>query len=619
MAELFLNNIYIALLLPLWIFLIIMVGRFFSVYVNKIIIYSLTLLSSLFGAILCGGALWKLPPDKILETGIPFIKIEDFIINCGLFIDRTSLIFAFILFLVSFFVQMFSIFYMKEEKRTYKFYALINFFNFSMAGLFFSPNLFQTYFFWELAGVTSYLLIGFEYFKREKSQASRKVFIINRIGDVALIGAIILSSYFIYSYAPNKALTTLSFIDMNTVSTLVYAYASNPLFEIISIMFIIGAMVKSAQIPFYTWLQDAMEAKLPVSALLHSSTLVASGVFLVLRMLPYFTLEPILLKIIAVLGLLTAFICSISACAQRHPKKVLAYSTSAQLGLIFFAIGVLNIKAALALFIAHAFIKSLLFITLPKENNKWNYISFIIFLISGLSLSGLIFSGMIAKELITTNLSNHVTICVSVLSFLTAFYIIRIALCLYDFHSLGRDKLSILEKFSFAGLLILNILFYYYLHKTSHYKIAEPFWAALTAWVVVYVLYIKNAFWKVPILYPLAESGFYLEKLYMDIFVRAYDIFARISVWTDIRILGNYKLPLSITKFGVKTFSFIEEKFMNGAVRLTISAFKRFSLFYLKSQTGNIQRYNAYAFIIITLILTSLILGYLAMLIYIGG
>lgn len=619
MAELFLNNIYLALLLPLWIFLIIMIGRFFSVYVNKTIIYTLTILSSLFGVILCSGALVKLPADKILETDFPFIKIEDFIINCGLHVDRTALIFALILFLVSFFVQMYSISYMKTEKKTYRFYAVMNLFNFSMAGLFFSPNLFQTYLFWELASVTSYLLISFEYFKKEKSLASKKVLIINRIGDTALIGAIILSSYFIYSYAPNKALTTLSFIDMNTISTLVYAYASSPLFEIICGLFIIGSLVKSAQFPFYTWLQDAMEAKLPVSALLHSSTLVAAGIFLTLRLIPYYSLEPLLLKIIAIIGLLTAIICSISACAQDHPKKVLAYSTSAQLGLIFFAIGILNIKGALALFVAHAVIKSLLFITLPKENKKWNFISFIIFLISALSLSGLILSGLIAKEVIITNLGLICTAIISTISFLTAFYIIRIALKLYDRQEIEKNKCNTLELLAFAGLLVLNILFYIYLHKIAQYKIAEPFWSALTAWGLVYILYIKNAFWKVPLIYTIANNGFYLDKIYMSILVKAYDIFAKICDWIDRYILGNYFIPVCIAKTWVKFASIIEEKIMNGSVSLITNIFKKLSLLDLKAQSGNIQHYNAYAFIIVTIVLTCLIIGYNAILIYVGG
>lgn len=621
MAEIFLDNIYLALLLPLWIFLIIMLGRFFSVYVNKGIIYTLTLLSSFFGAILSAGALWKMPSDNILETGFPFLKIDDFVINWGLHVDRTSLIFALVLFLVSFFVQMFSISYMKDEKKTYRFYALMNLFNFSMAGLFFSPNLFQTYLFWEIAGVVSYLLIGFEYFKKEKSLASRKVFIINRIGDTSLIGAIILCSYFIYSYAPNKSLVTLSFIDMNIISTLVSAYASEPLFEIICGMFLVGALVKSAQFPFYTWLQDAMEAKLPVSALLHSATLVASGVFLVLRLMPFFTLETILLKIIAILGLITAVLCSISACSQKNPKKVLAYSTSAQLGLVFLAIGLGNIKAGLVLFVAHAFIKSLLFLTLPRENEKWNYINFIVFLISALSLSGLLFSGMIAKELITSNLGNISIIILSVLSFLTAFYVIRIALKVFDNNGAEKSwkKCNILEYLSFSGLLILNILFYVYLHKTTQYKIAEPFWAGLTAWFVVYILYIKNAFWKVPILYSLSKNGFYLDKFYMSILTKIYAKFADFCNWFDVKVLGNYFIPVGCAKLGVNASNFVEEKIMNGGVNLTVKTFKRFSLWYLRMQNGSIQRYNAYAFIIITVVLICLIFGYMAMLMYVGG
>ena len=300
MTEIFLDNIYLALLLPCWIFLIIMVGRFVSVYVNKTIICILTLLASLFGIICTTGALWKLPAECVLNTEFPFLKINDFVINCGLHADRLSLIFALVLFLVSFFVQIFSISYMKEEKKTYRFYALMNLFNFSMASLFFSPNLFQAYFFWEITSVVSYLLIGFEYNKNNKSTASKKVFLINRIGDTALIGAIIICSYLIYAYAPNKNLVTLSFMDMNTISTLVYAYASTPLFEIICGMFIISALVKSAQFPFYNWLQDAMEAKLPVSALLHSATLVALGVFLTLRLLSFYSLEPFFLKAIAI-------------------------------------------------------------------------------------------------------------------------------------------------------------------------------------------------------------------------------------------------------------------------------------------------------------------------------
>lgn len=615
MANLFLDNIYLLLLLPLWVFLIIMLGRFFAVYVNKMVMYILTIIPTILGITLCSVGLWKLSADKILETGFIFINIKDFVINCGLLVDRTSLIFALVLYLTSFCVLIFSISYMKNEKKSYRFYALMNLFNFSMAALFFSPNLFQMYFFWEVIGVISYLLIGFEYAKQEKSLASKKVFIINRIGDASLIAAILMSAYFIYNYAPNKDLTELAFTDFNTISTLIYAYATTPLFEIICILFIIGIIVKSAQFPFYTWLQDAMQAKLPVSALLHSSTLVAAGIFLAHRLLPFFTLEGLFLKTFIVLGLLTAIICSISACAQTNAKKVLAYSTSAQLGLIFFSIGCLNLKAAFAFFIAHAFIKSSLFLNLPDENKNWKFINLVIFLISGLSLSGLIFSGMLAKEMIATGLNTTLTIIFASISFLTAFYIIRIALFLYDKHGIEKSKPNLLEFLGIIGLLVLNIGFYIYLHNSAEYKIAEPFWAALTAWIVVYVLYIKKAFWKVPILYPLANNGFFLDKFYMNICAKSYNIFSKICNFIENQILSNYKLIISSAKLSVKVSSFIENKIMNGTINLITNSFRKLSLLNLKAQNGSIQRYNIYAFLITVVTLICVLFSYFVVII----
>lgn len=604
MADIILDNIYLILLIPFWIFLIIMLGRFFSVYVNKVIIYILTLFASFSGALLSGLALFK-NNNQILETQIPFIKINDFIISAGLHVDKTALVFAFVLFVVSFLVQIFSISYMKNEKKTYRFYALLNLFNFAMAGLFFSTNLFQTYVFWEIVGVVSYLLIGFEYFKKEKSIASKKVFLINRIGDTAFIGAIILCSYLMYSYSGNWGLTTLSFIDMNIISTLVSAYTSTPLFWGICILFIIAAAVKSAQFPFYTWLQDAMEAKLSVSALLHSATMVASGVFLLIRLYPFFSLEEGLLKLIALLGLVTALMCSLFACSQTHPKKVLAYSTSAQLGLMFFSLGMGNLRAAFILFIAHAFIKSMLFLTLPKT-----YINFILFMVGGLSLSGIIFSGMVAKELLYMDLSTPYQIAFCIISFLTAFYLIRIALI----NGLNKEDKKI--PYVAIVLTLLNIAFYFYIRTQVKYEISEPFWAALLAWVCVYVLYIKDMFGEFPIL----SNGFYLDKFYSETISSAYNKIANFADFIDTKILADYKPIISTAKFGVKVSEFVENNIMNGTVKLITDTSKWFSTLYLKAQTGNVQRYNAYAFIIITAIITCLIIGYTAFyLYYIGG
>ena len=619
MADIILDNIYLILLLPLWIFLIIMLGRFFSVYVNKAVIWSLTLLSSFLGAFLCGSILFKFNSGIIPENEIPFLKINDFIINMGIHADKTALIFAFVLFTVSFIVQLFSVSYMREEKKNYRFFALLNLFNFSMAGLLFSPNLFQTYFFWELVSIVSYLLIGFEYGKNEKSNASKKVFIINRIGDTALIAGIILCSYFLYSYSGNASLASLSFADMNVISTILYAYTSTPLFLIICGLFITAAAVKSAQFPFYTWLQDAMEAKLPVSALLHSATMVAAGVFLLIRMIPFFNLAGITLKVIGLIGIVTAIMCSLCASSQNHPKKVLAYSTSAQLGLMFLAIGMLNIKAAVAFFAAHAFIKSLLFLTLPDKEECWNYWNFILFLLGGLALSGLLISGMAAKEMIYQSLNPVYSVIFCIIAFITAFYITRIALVISHEYGLEKTKPDKTELTSYILLILMNIILYWYLRNHYEYKVAEPFWSALTAWVVVYILYTKNAFWKVPILYPLSYNGFYLDKFYTGTIVKIYNRFTGFLARIETGIFSNYIPLLWCAKLPVKITGWIEENIINKIVKLTAFGLKSLSHIDMKAQSGNIQRYNAYAFIIVTLILSCLIIAYMVMLSYIGG
>ena len=618
MAEIISNNIYLILLLPLWIFLIIMLGRFFSVYINYKVAGALTLLSSALGSALCGFGLLKWQPDMVYEAFYPFVKINDFVLSCGIYVDRLALIFGFVLFLTSFFVQLYSLSYMKDEKKNYRFFALLNLFNFSMAFLIFSHNLFQFYVFWEIVGIVSYLLIGFEYDKNSKSIASKKVFIMNRIGDTALLGGIILCSYFMYQYAPDKSLTTLGYLDFNTISTLVYVYASKYLFLFICGLFLLAGLVKSAQVPFYPWLQDAMEAKLPVSALLHSSTLVAGGLFLTLRLLPFYTLELKLLKFIAIIGILTAFICSLCACAQKNPKKVLAYSTSAQFGLMYLGVGILNIKACAALFTAHAFIKSILFLTLPRENEKWDYANFTVFLISGLSLSGIVFSGMIAKEMLALDLGNNSYIAFCIISFFTAFYIIRIAVTAADENGLEKIKPRIIEFLSVLGILALNIGFYVYLRKFE-YKIAEPFWFALFAWICVYLLYINKGFRKIPIIYPLAYNGFYLDKFYTNVCAKVYEITAKGCDFIDTRIFGEYRPLIWCSKFGVKTVNFIETKVMDGVVNLIKNTAKWVSKLDLIAQNSSIQRYNAYAFGIITLIIICLVLAYTTIIEILGG
>lgn len=603
MADIILDNIYLILLLPLWIFLIIMSARFFAVYVNNRIIYTLTLLSSFFGVLLCSVSLIKL--TSTIEQSFPFIKIGNFVLDFGLHVDKLSLIIALVLFLVSFLVQMFSVSYMKDEPKQYRYYAYLNMFNFSMAGLIFSPNLFQMYFFWELVGVMSYLLIGFDYKNSVKSEASRRVFLTNRIGDTALLGGIIFSSYLMYNYSGNLSFAALSFEDMNAITTLILAYTDTPVFYLLCILFIIGAAVKSAQFPFYTWLQDAMEAKLPVSALLHSATMVAAGAYLLIRMLPLFTLEASVLQIIAWLGILTALICSILASIETHPKKVLAYSTSANFGLMFFAIGILNVKAALIFFVAHAFIKSMLFLSIDENENFVNYITF---LLGGLSLSGLIFSGVIAKEFLFVSINNPVfSVIYCLTAFLTAFYIMRISLIMVQNKKLV-NRINLAKYAPVAVLFLLNIVFYFAVRGKVAYKVAEPFWAALAGWAAVYFLYTKNLLTKFD------KTPKLLERFYNNVLAKIYEKFAIAMNFIDVKVFGNYKPLLIASKCGVKTAGWIEENIMNKSVTLTADLTKMLSKWGSKLQTKNIQSYNAYAFILVTIVVSLVIIAYKIML-----
>ena len=199
------------------------------------------------------------------------------------------------------------------------------------------------------------------------------------------------------------------------------------------------------------------------------------------------------------------------------------------------------------------------------------------------------------------------------ISFMTAFYIIRIALLLV----VNKDK-----KIPFVPVIltVLNIVFYFIVRKLVKYEVSEPFWAALTAWICVYVLYIKDAFWKVPVLYPLAYNGFYLDKFYTQTMSTIYAKIADFSNLIDTKFFGNYNLLINSAKCGVKVSDWVENNVMNGAVRLTTGIAKMFSKLYLVAQNGNIQRYNAYAFIIITVIISCLIIGYVWLYLrYIGG
>src|SRR4029079_304449 len=241
--------------------------------------------------------------------------------------------------------------YMKGEPRYYWFFAVLQLFAASMLMLVMADNLLLLYISWELVGVCSFLLIGFYWEKRSATEAAKKAFITTRIGDVGLLIGIILLW---------KATGTFN------IQEIIHAAESGEIggtYLFWSLFFVfLGAMGKSAQVPFHVWLPDAMEGPTRLSALIHAATMLGAGVSLTARLLPMFEISDGMMTIITVVGLVTALLTGFMAMAQTDIKKVLAYSTVGQLGFMFVALGSGNPTAAMFHLTTHAFFKALLFL-----------------------------------------------------------------------------------------------------------------------------------------------------------------------------------------------------------------------------------------------------------------
>jgi NADH-quinone oxidoreductase subunit L len=378
---------------------------------------------------------------------------ENVSIDMGIVLDPISVMMLVVVTFVSLMVHIFSLGYMKGEERFATYYAFLGLFTFSMLGLVVSGNLFQIYMFWELVGVSSYLLIGYYYDKPSAVAASKKAFVVTRFADLGfLVGILILAFYggtldfntLIQRLTEQQsaqfiAITTASFVG---VTALTWGL----------ILIFIGGAGKSAMFPLHIWLPDAMEGPTPVSALIHAATMVVAGVFLVARLFPLFSLTPVALSIVTFVGLVSAFLAAVIACTQTDIKRVLAYSTMSQIGYMMFALGVsgyagengLGYTASMFHLFTHAFFKSLLFlgagavIHLVHSNEmkdmgglrKFMPITHICFLIACLAISGIPpFAGFFSKEeiLLAAYNSNKIVYGVALFtSGLTAFYMFRL-------------------------------------------------------------------------------------------------------------------------------------------------------------------------------------------------
>ncbi len=306
-----------------------------------------------------------LTPGPMQMTGGHTIR---FVADWGFLLDPLSCVMVLVVTGVGFLIHVYSVGYMAHEGSYYRFFGYMNLFMFAMLTLVLANNMLLMFVGWEGVGLCSYLLIGFYFLKKSASDAGKKAFIVNRIGDAGFILGILLTAVtlgtirFTSQGLPDAA--DASGI-LQAVKAAVDAHAlayGTPVLTGIALLLFIGAMGKSAQIPLYVWLPDAMEGPTPVSALIHAATMVTAGVYMVARMNAVYQLAPFAMDVVAVIGAITAIFAASMALVQNDIKKVLAYSTISQLGYMFLALGVGAFAAGIFHLMTHAFFKALLFL-----------------------------------------------------------------------------------------------------------------------------------------------------------------------------------------------------------------------------------------------------------------
>lgn len=480
---------------------------------------------------------------------INWFAIGDYTLNANIALTNTALLMLTVVSAISFLVHVYSIGYMAGDPGIKKYFAMLGFFTFSMQGIVLADNLLVLFIFWELVGFSSYMLIGHWMEKPLAAKAAQKAFLINRIGDVGfLIGLMIIWTH-TGSFNVSQIISIATMESWQTAA---------------SLCIFCGVMGKSAQFPLFTWLPDAMEGPTPVSALIHAATMVAAGVYLLIKIFPIFT--PAALTAVAYVGTITAILGAMAALFQYDIKRVLAYSTISQLGLMIMAIGLGIVNAALLHLLTHAFFKACLFLSagsvihaLHQSQTRIHEhfdvqdirnmgglkkrlpVTFFTFLLGGASLAGIpFFSGFLSKEAIlsavwmnNTFLSWSMLVAMISVSFITVLYTFRLIWYIFMGEARKTASLSIVEvppvmrgpvillalcslwlvvswnPFDYIGWLLPKA---YYTH-VSWITIFSIVWIA-GALCVAYFSFRKARFYSNRFL----QNGFYLDAMYRNFF-----------------------------------------------------------------------------------------------------
>lgn len=427
------DQIHIVLvpLLPLLGFLLIALsGKAMSNKVASVVACGTVLISFFISIIVFRHATFG-PAIGLQAVVFDWFSAGTFSVSFGFLADPLSCLFMLIITGVGFLIHLYSIGYMHGDEGFNRFFSYLNLFVFFMLLLVMGDNYLVMFAGWEGVGLCSYLLIGFWFKNQEYNSAANKAFIMNRIGDLGMLIGIIL--IFINT-------GSISYTDVSSST----GGLSNDVVTLIAILLFVGAMGKSAQIPLYTWLPDAMAGPTPVSALIHAATMVTAGIYMVARNSAIYSMAPVALELVAWVGVLTALLAATIAVAQNDIKKILAYSTVSQLGLMFLALGLGSYTTGIFHVATHAFFKALLFLgagsvihALGGEQDvrkmgglrKHLPITFITILAGVLAISGIPpFAGFFSKDEILAVAFGHNKILWAlglITSLLTVFYMFR--------------------------------------------------------------------------------------------------------------------------------------------------------------------------------------------------
>ena len=522
-------------------------------------------------------------------------------IHIGILLDSLSIMMLVVITTVSLMVHIYSLGYMKGEKGFQRYYAFLSLFTFSMLGLVVATNIFQMYIFWELVGVSSYLLIGFYYERPSAVAASKKAFIVTRFADLGFLIGILMLSF---------STGTFDFDALTSPTGPVISQPSGSLFMGLSVttwamLFIfMGGAGKSAMFPLHIWLPDAMEGPTPVSALIHAATMVVAGVYLVARLFPIYAMSaPEALEVISYIGSFTSLFAAVIACTQLDIKRVLAYSTLSQIGYMMVALGVsgyggeagLGYMASLFHLFTHAFFKALLFLgagsvihavhsnlmTDMGGLRKYMPVTHITFLVACLTIAGLPpLSGFFSKDEILVAAFEHNKIIFAVqwlVAGITAFYMFRLYFNIFwnrtpEYHHAPYESpatmtlpLSFLAVASvFAGLVPFHELVTSdgkSFETSFHMLVALPSVAVALAGIgIAYIMYFKQNERPAKLaasisgIYTAAFHKFYIDEIY--IFITKGIIFQFISrpvAWFDrhivdgtMNLIGNTTVAASV-------------------------------------------------------------------------